>query len=233
MRALVVGAGFAGLAAARTLRQRGAEVIVFEARDRVGGRVHSVTLPNGAVVEFGAEFVLPRHETIRRFAEELGLTLYEKGTLYGNREPRGGPPVTRDEIERALDRVGPEARAGRAAEPALLDAAGVEGRRAEAILARIEMSTAYAAADQPGTVVADPGAVRRLPVSRHRGRKPAACGGDGGERPPLDSPVDRISWSNGGVTVRAGGAELTRAACVVAVPVTAIWAIDFDPPLPE
>jgi monoamine oxidase len=39
MRAAVIGAGFAGLVAADELQRAGAEVVVLEARDRVGGRV--------------------------------------------------------------------------------------------------------------------------------------------------------------------------------------------------
>ena len=57
---VVIGAGFAGLAAADALRAGGAEVTVLEARDRVGGRVWSVAFGEGAVVERGAEFILPR-----------------------------------------------------------------------------------------------------------------------------------------------------------------------------
>ena len=63
MRAVVVGAGFAGLAAADDLQRAGWEVTVLEARDRVGGRVWSQRLDNGALVEMGAEFVLP-HNTV-------------------------------------------------------------------------------------------------------------------------------------------------------------------------
>ena len=65
MRAAVVGAGLAGLAAAAELRRGGAEVVVLEARDRVGGRVWSRRLDNGAVVEMGAEFILPGNTVVR------------------------------------------------------------------------------------------------------------------------------------------------------------------------
>ena len=62
---------------------------MLEARDRVGGRVWSVPFA-GAVVERGAEFILPHDKTVIATADRLGLALVRKGTLYGNREPRGG-----------------------------------------------------------------------------------------------------------------------------------------------
>jgi monoamine oxidase len=56
---VVVGAGFAGLAAALDLHDHGLSVVVLEARDRVGGRVLSVELENGEVAELGAEWIMP------------------------------------------------------------------------------------------------------------------------------------------------------------------------------
>lgn len=50
---VVAGAGLAGLTAAYRLTRAGHSVTVLEARDRVGGRVRSVTLENGAVGELG------------------------------------------------------------------------------------------------------------------------------------------------------------------------------------
>ncbi len=53
----VVGAGFAGLAAAFELVNSGFAVTVLEARQRVGGRVWSTKLANGAIVELGGEWI--------------------------------------------------------------------------------------------------------------------------------------------------------------------------------
>lgn len=54
----VIGAGAAGLAAARTLAQHGVDTLVLEARSRVGGRAYTIRTPEGAFpIELGAEFV--------------------------------------------------------------------------------------------------------------------------------------------------------------------------------
>ena len=54
---VVVGAGFAGLAAARGLSDRGHKVVVLEARDRIGGRAHTVTVQKNVMVDAGCMFV--------------------------------------------------------------------------------------------------------------------------------------------------------------------------------
>ena len=93
-RVVVVGAGFAGLAAADALREQGSEVTVLEARDRVGGRVWSVPFAGG-MVERGAEFILPQNTTVESLAERFDLPLVRKGTPYGRRAPRGAEAVPR------------------------------------------------------------------------------------------------------------------------------------------
>ncbi len=57
MSTLVIGAGTAGIAAAAVLRAAGERVIVLEARDRIGGRVHTDRTFSDIPVEFGAEFI--------------------------------------------------------------------------------------------------------------------------------------------------------------------------------
>ena len=56
-RVVIVGAGAAGLAAARWLKERGFNPLVLEARDRVGGRIHTVEMENGAPVDLGAAYI--------------------------------------------------------------------------------------------------------------------------------------------------------------------------------
>ncbi len=71
----VLGAGLAGLAAARDLMRGGADVVVLEARDRVGGRVEAVALPDGRAVQLGGEVVGSGHWAYLELADELGLTM--------------------------------------------------------------------------------------------------------------------------------------------------------------
>jgi monoamine oxidase len=74
----IVGAGAAGLTAARELMGSGLRVCCLEARDRIGGRI--LTVHDGPVpVELGAEFVHGRPTEILQVAEESGLALYETG----------------------------------------------------------------------------------------------------------------------------------------------------------
>ncbi|UXA19411.1 flavin monoamine oxidase family protein [Mycobacterium sp. SMC-4] len=68
---VVVGAGFAGLTAARELTRLGHDVIVLEGRDRVGGRSYTVELA-GVAVDLGATFVGPTQDAVLTLAAELG-----------------------------------------------------------------------------------------------------------------------------------------------------------------
>ncbi len=71
----IVGGGLAGLRCAEVLESRGADVVVLEARDRVGGRVFSHHFGDGQTCERGAEFVDSNHIEVLELAARLGLTL--------------------------------------------------------------------------------------------------------------------------------------------------------------
>jgi monoamine oxidase len=72
---VVLGAGLAGLTAARGLARAGTDVVVLEARGRPGGRVEQTGLGDGRLVQLGGEVVAPFHTAYTRLVEELGLTL--------------------------------------------------------------------------------------------------------------------------------------------------------------
>jgi monoamine oxidase len=72
---VVVGAGLAGLSAARDLVAGGADVVVLEARARAGGRVEQTALEDGRLVQLGGEVVGEFHTAYRGLVDELGLNL--------------------------------------------------------------------------------------------------------------------------------------------------------------
>jgi len=73
---VVIGAGLAGLAAARELTAAGASVVVLEARDRVGGRVHNHEIGGGKVVEVGAQWIGPTQDRLAAVATELSVDTF-------------------------------------------------------------------------------------------------------------------------------------------------------------
>jgi monoamine oxidase len=76
---IVVGAGIAGLAAARRLAEAGCSVILLEARERVGGRLLTARSPHHALpIELGAEFVHGRPPELLELIREAGLTVFER-----------------------------------------------------------------------------------------------------------------------------------------------------------
>jgi monoamine oxidase len=209
-------------------------VIVFEARDRVGGRVHSTRLENGAVVELGAEFVLPGYEVLRETAARLGLELFEKGTLYGDREPRDGPPVTRGELLAAASALR-EPGSGSIAD-ALERLVPSVGARA-AVAARLAVSSGYELDDQDASTLAEGAAgfgdFPSYGIVDGNDRLAHALAERLGGAVRTSTAVTRVSWSMDGVAVRADADEVAADACVIATPAPHALELKWEPPLPR
>jgi monoamine oxidase len=73
---VVVGAGLAGLVAARDLVAAGAEVVVLEARDRVGGRTLTLPAADGTPIDHGGQWIGPTQDRIAAVAASVGVTTY-------------------------------------------------------------------------------------------------------------------------------------------------------------
>lgn len=87
-RILVIGAGMAGLAAARKLRDAGKEVVVLEARDRIGGRIFTSARWSDAKVDLGATWIHgdgadnPVANLARQIDARLATTSYDNGETF-------------------------------------------------------------------------------------------------------------------------------------------------------
>jgi monoamine oxidase len=236
-RIIVVGAGLAGLAAADELVRRGCDVVVLEARDRVGGRVWSRELDNGAVIEMGAEFILPGCSEVLGLVERFGLGLWDKGMRYGIREPRG-VAVSPEALAAAATAIASALRTAPETESAaqLLDRLEIDAAAREAIRARAEVSAAAAAEFVPAAELGGLARISDEPapgVAGGNGRLPAALAGELGDRIRLSSPVHAIAWEGEGVVVDTADASVEGRACVVAAPASVAGRISFDPPLPS
>jgi monoamine oxidase len=92
----IVGAGIAGLTAARRLVQAGKQVVVLEARGRVGGRVLNHDLGGGRYAELGAMFTGPTQDRIQALAREVGVGMFPTYNTGDNIFYAPGPPPRKE-----------------------------------------------------------------------------------------------------------------------------------------
>jgi monoamine oxidase len=257
---VIAGAGFAGLRAARDLTDAGADVVVVEARDRLGGRTWTRRFADSdQQVELGGSWFTPEQLEVPAELERYGLTIREfelpqvvrwgtGGTL------RDGLPVPAGqigELERALVTLAGDARRYRD------DTLGSVGslscteyiERLSVPLEVAEFLTAWyvmiggthpargAVADALAAIASHGGtpstllsALRYAPVEGW-----SALARSIGEELDvrLDAPVVAVRQSDGAVSIELGsGAALTAGVVIVALPVNVLPQVEFQPELP-
>ena len=239
-RVCVVGAGFAGLAAAEALARAGRDVVVLEARDRVGGRVWSDRLANGAVIERGGEFVTQGYDTTAAACARLGLALEGMGIRYPDRELAPDPGIGADALDAGL-RAALAAAAAAPGEPAPAALARVADPDVrELFAARLQSASAYPVEGLRGRWLAElPALLARAETRRVAGgnQRLAEALAAALPRPVVLGTTARAIRVNGRggsppVAVLTDRGEVAAEACVVAVPCWGVGEIAFDPPLP-
>ena len=239
MRVGIVGAGFAGLAAAVELSRAGVDVIVLEARDRVGGRVWSQELivegRRLGIIERGAEFVLEGYDSLRRLAAETGLHVVDTGMSYYVREVAGIAPSTLREAGRRLIAAADGVAAGRSADD-VLRGLGLDADVEDALRARAEMSCAFPA-DR-----LDAGNLHHVasfaPTPSHRIAEGNQALADAlaarlAAAVRRSCPVRRVVHTSADVELVTDDDVVTVDRAVIAVPLPVVRTLDLDPPLPD
>lgn len=237
MRVAVVGAGLSGLACAWMLHQTGHDVLVLEARDRVGGRTWSATLPNGVVVERGGEWIEAGQHTIRRVCAVLGLPLAPHGVRFHRRRV-GGVVPTLAQLEETLTRVAAEIPPGDCSLAEAFERALGDGYAGDPAYLRIATSTAgdparasarlHVARAEAARV---DGAVRVVGGNQRICRAMAEALGD---RVRLATPAVAVSVTGSGAAVTtADGEEVAADRVVVAVPLAMLEEIVWEPGFPD
>jgi len=74
---IMVGAGYAGLTAAHELIKASKNVLILEARDRIGGRVHTQRFDDGTYVDLGGAWVGPSQDRLYALAREFGVETFK------------------------------------------------------------------------------------------------------------------------------------------------------------
>lgn len=245
---IVVGAGFSGLAAATELMQAGRDVLMLEARDRVGGRVESVVLADGTRIDSGGQFLCRDMTAVQQLAAAHGNPVV---MAHVEGDETYQPPMSlsrgdaiwsevealREHIIR-LDPADPAYR-GLTVSQWIGGQGDLDPDVAAAFLGLIEglwcrspdeVSFAWLASTDSRITNEYSEMESFLGGTMHALADALAAAL--GPRLRLAAPVDRIAHSADGATVHAGKESFVARRVIVCVPPVMARRIAFDPPAP-
>jgi monoamine oxidase len=250
----VVGAGLSGLATAYRLVRADVDVIVLEARERVGGRAWRIPVGD-TTFEAGCEALDHEHHALRRLAGDVGTEVVE-APPWGAKDP---PELDGEdlalfgefeaEIERLASRVDPahpeDLEDARRLDAQTLSGWLVEHGASQRLLDAVEALIAIGSSTVPTTEMSLLGYAAKLAAgAAPTGLRLRFVGGPSAlaarlareleGRVTLGAAVAACEQGDHGVVVRLEDGRVTEAdRAVVAVPLTLQRTLDFDPPLPE
>lgn len=252
---IVIGAGAAGLSAARVLRHAGREVVVVEGRDRIGGRLNTIKVGDGIADEGGNWIHGAPANPLYHLAIETGLRVERDDLLHPRRlvthDHRSGRRVASARVLSALGRVvmlinrygkesidasHPEETLAERLDGEISKVRGATSRRYFRALVRTVVDMVAAKESEylsPNALALNPddgGADYVI----HGGYQQLTTRLAEGLDIRLGTPVEAIRYEDKGVTVETSGGTLRGSHVVITAPIGVLQAgaIEFDPPLP-
>jgi len=251
--AVIIGAGVAGLAAAQRLLARGRSVAVLEARNRIGGRVWTIHVPElTSPIELGAEFLHADARESRTLARRAGLTVVDIGgerRMSREGELRRAPGFEK-RVERLLGRFRDDLKDDRSVADAL---AAMRSLKSEDKLLATRFVEGFHAADTDriserslAGSADDPDTMRIARVGGGYDQLVNALAESSRKHVHLDHVVSRITWRRGDAVITShsasgsANADIGARNVVVTVPLGVLQAgqdsagaVRFDPAVPS
>lgn len=236
-RVVIVGAGAAGIAAARELQRLKCEAILLEARARVGGRTWTESLSLGVPIDHGGAWLhsAERHP-LTRYAQEHGFHVIERAAQWRSRI--GKRELSADErlrwyeaFQRYEEILAVEARQGRDVSAATVLPNDEYRPQFDAVMGWLMgVDTEYVS-----TLDYDRYDNSEFNYPIREGLGAVVAHAAGGLDVRLNELVSRIDWSGSAVRIRSSGGTFEADAVIVTVPTTVLarTPIEFTPALPD